>query len=188
MCNICVVSCCRIRTGILTTAFCMCKFRKCLQYLTLDSWSISVSWVQLVCCILVQSSIFSPSLQLLNTWQGWCQCCWWTGRYQRCCNNSSDLWSQQRLLWTASGSQVNIICVSHLSLLCVCVIRRWWYCLPWIVIYALNTIGLFASGIIAFYQLDNQLKLMGILPIVYGKVFTTGCPKKNSKDLTLILN
>ena len=48
-------------------------------------------------------------------------------------------------------------------------IRRWWYCLPWIILYGLNTIGLFASGIIAFYQLDNELKLIGLLPIGYGK-------------------
>ena len=48
-------------------------------------------------------------------------------------------------------------------------IRRWWYCVPWILVYGLNTIGLFASGIIAFYQLDGQLKLIGLLPIGYGK-------------------
>ena len=48
-------------------------------------------------------------------------------------------------------------------------IRRWWYCLPWIILYGLNIIGLFASGIIAFYQLDNELKLIGLLPIGYGK-------------------
>ena len=49
------------------------------------------------------------------------------------------------------------------------VVRRWWYCVPWVLVYGLNTVGLFASGIIAFYQLEDQLKLIGLLPIGYGQ-------------------
>ena len=49
------------------------------------------------------------------------------------------------------------------------VVRRWWLCLPWIILYGLNIIGLFASGIVAFYQLTNNLKLVGLLPLAYGQ-------------------
>jgi len=47
-------------------------------------------------------------------------------------------------------------------------LKRWWLCLPWIILYGLNIIGLFASGIVAFYQLTNNLKLVGLLPLAYG--------------------
>ena len=50
------------------------------------------------------------------------------------------------------------------------VVRRWWLCLPWIILYGLNIIGLFASGIVAFYQLTNNLKLVGLLPLAYGQL------------------
>ena len=48
--------------------------------------------------------------------------------------------------------------------------------LPWITLYGLNLniIGLFASGIIAFYQLDNELKLIGLVPFGYGYKYSDG--------------
>merc|ERR1712110_1041370 len=77
----------------------------------------------------------------------------------------------------AAGSLVLIDTVATIFLICGVNkdysgrhqdLKRWWYCVPWILVYGLNTIGLFASGIIAFYQLDGQLKLIGLLPIGYG--------------------
>ena len=50
------------------------------------------------------------------------------------------------------------------------IFRRWWLCLPWILVYGLYIIGLFASGIVAFYQLANKLKLIGLLPLAYGQI------------------
>ena len=51
--------------------------------------------------------------------------------------------------------------------------RRWWYCLPWVCIYGLDIICLYAGGIMAFYQLDGELKVVGLLPIFYGKLCET---------------
>jgi len=47
-------------------------------------------------------------------------------------------------------------------------LKRWWYCLPWVCIYGLDIICLYAGGIMAFYQLDGELKVVGLLPIFYG--------------------
>ena len=45
--------------------------------------------------------------------------------------------------------------------------------MPWVCIYGLDIICLYAGGIMAFYQLDGELKVVGLLPIFYGKLCET---------------
>merc|ERR1711915_823745 len=49
-------------------------------------------------------------------------------------------------------------------------LRRWWYALPWILLYGLNIVALLAAGIVALFTLEGVKKTFGLLPLGYGCV------------------
>jgi len=47
-------------------------------------------------------------------------------------------------------------------------LRRWWYSLPWILVYGMNITGLLAAGIVGLFTLEGVKKAFGLLPLGYG--------------------
>ena len=63
--------------------------------------------------------------------------------------------------------------ITHHSLKTVCLLRngdlrRWWYSLPWILVYGMNITGLLAAGIVGLFTLEGVKKAFGLLPLGYG--------------------
>ena len=52
--------------------------------------------------------------------------------------------------------------------------RRWGFMVPWVLVYGVNILGLFAGSIVAFYQMEGSLKSLGVVPLFWGTFILMG--------------
>ena len=45
---------------------------------------------------------------------------------------------------------------------------------PWVLVYGVNILGLFAGSIVAFYQMEGSLKSLGVVPLFWGTFILMG--------------